>query len=299
MTHTLTYLITEADSGIRIDDFLKRKGYSKNLLIRLRRTESGITLNGLPAFTIHILTAGDILVTKLADKQGSEKILPTAIPLEIIFEDEHLMVINKAAGVPIHPSQGNYEGTLANGLAYYFKEQGIPFVYRVINRLDRDTTGLLIVAKHGLSACILSAMVRERQIFRTYLAVVSGRIKPGDQGVITAPIARTGDSTIERQVDFEHGEYARTEYLSLRYDAVIDCTLVRLTLETGRTHQIRVHMKYLGYPLLGDFLYHPDYRFIKRQSLHSRHLAFAHPITGEKLSFTAPVPDDFPLTDEL
>ena len=295
MTHTFTYLIKQEDSGTSIEHYLKKQGYSRHLIIQLRKTESGILLNGVPVYTTRFLTAGDILITKLTEEHSSEQILPVAMPLKIVYEDEHLMVINKEANVPIHPSQGNYEGTLANGVAYYFKEQGIPFVYRVINRLDRDTTGLLIIAKHGLSACVLSRMVKERLILRTYLAVVAGEITPGQEGEITAPIARTSGSTIERCVDFEHGEYARTHYRSLHYDGQTGCSLLQLTLETGRTHQIRVHLKYLGYPLLGDFLYNPDYRFINRQSLHSRQLQFPHPITGVPLQFTAPLPEDFPI----
>lgn len=295
MTHTFTYLIRPEDDHICIEHYLKKKGYSRHLIIQLRKTPSGILLNGAPACTPRLLAAGDVLVTNLTEDHGSEQILPVAMPIKIIYEDEHLMVIDKEANVPIHPSQGNHEGTLANGIAYYFRQQKIPFVYRVINRLDRDTTGLLIIAKHGLSACILSGMIKERLIFRTYLAVVAGEIPPGREGQITAPIARCNTSTIERCVDFEHGEYASTHYRSLQYDRQIDCSLIELTLETGRTHQIRVHMKHLGFPLLGDFLYNPDYRFISRQSLHSRCLEFTHPITKIPLSFTAPLPADFPL----
>lgn len=191
--------------------------------------------------------------------------------------------------MPVHPSIGNYDNTLANGVAWYFKEKGQHFVYRCINRLDRDTTGALILAKNPYSAAVLSAQMKQRQIRRTYLAIVQG-IAP-EQGTIDAPIGRVADSTIERQVDFANGENAVTHYARLA--TYHSYSLIELHLETGRTHQIRVHMKYIGHPLPGDFLYNPDYRIIKRQPLHSFQLEFAHPVTGENMCMTAPVPEDF------
>ena len=208
----------------------------------------------------------------------------------IRYEDRDLLVVNKAAGVPIHPSQGNHDNTLANGIAWYLGEKGEAATYRAINRLDRDTTGLLILARHALSACMLSEMVRTHAIRRCYLAAASGLVPP--EGVIDAPIARTCDSTIERCVDFERGDSARTHYRTLCYNRDTDCSLVELRLETGRTHQIRVHMKHIGHPLPGDFLYNPDYRLIGRQALHSWQLDFIHPIKKEPLHFEAPLPED-------
>lgn len=199
------------------------------------------------------------------------------------------MVVNKEADVPIHPSQGNHSHTLANGIAHYFKEKGDSFVYRAINRLDRDTTGLLILAKNPLSACILSNMVKHRQIQRRYLAIVCGNLP--ESGIIDNPIKRVDDSTIERCVS-PSGERAVTHYKKLFYDPVTDHSLAGLELETGRTHQIRVHLNSIGHPLPGDFLYHPDYRYIKRQALHSFRLNFIHPIEQIPLFFEAPLPKD-------
>ena len=164
-------------------------------------------------------------------------------------------------------------------------------MFRAVNRLDRDTTGLLLIAKNMLSGAILSSMVSEKTIRREYRAIVSGLTE--EEGCICRPIARAEGSTIERCVDSERGEYACTRYRRLGYDRDKDCSLLLITLDTGRTHQIRVHMKYIGHPLLGDFLYNPDYRFIKRQSLHSCRLTFTHPLTGEAMDFTAPLPEDF------
>lgn len=209
--------------------------------------------------------------------------------LKILYEDEDILVINKPADMPVHPSAGNYENTLANGIAWYFYEKGEDFVYRCINRLDRDTTGALILAKNPLSAAILSVQMRNRQICRTYLALVDGVLP--ESGNVDAPIARMDGSVITREVNFQNGESAVTHYERLAVGK--DYSLAELHLETGRTHQIRVHMKYIGHPLPGDFLYNPDYRWIKRQPLHSYQLKFTHPVTKKTMLFTAPVPADF------
>ncbi|WP_346344884.1 RluA family pseudouridine synthase [Clostridium sp. MCC353] len=290
MEKIINYTIDSSENGLTIEEFLRKRGYSKNLIVHLRKTDLGLTIEGKLAYTTHKLKQGEELTVKIKEDGSSENIVPSRLPLDIVYEDEDILVVNKAANMPIHPSQGNYDNTLANAAAYYFAEKGEPFVYRAINRLDRDTTGLLIIAKHMLSAAVLSFMVKERLIHREYMAIAEGRISR--EGTVTAPIARADGSTIERCVDFEKGDFARTHYWPVHCHETYDCTLLRLHLDTGRTHQIRVHMKYIGHPLLGDFLYNPDYRFIKRQALHSSRLDFAHPVTGKKMSFEAPLPDD-------
>lgn len=290
MKKILTYHITCQDISQTVEQFLRKQGYSKHLMIRLKQMPMGLSVGGERVYSNRPLRQGEILEVRLEEPEDSNGIVPTAMELDIVYEDEDLLVVNKPAGLPIHPSQGHYEHTLANGMAYYFKEKGETFVYRVVNRLDRDTTGLLIIARHGLSSAILSEMVMKRQIHREYLAVVSGKISA--EGYVNAPIARAEDSTIMRQVDYGRGETACTCYRPVCYNQAIDCSLVSLILETGRTHQIRVHMKHIGHPLLGDFLYNPDYRFIPRQSLHSHRLEFLHPITKKKMVFEAALPDD-------
>lgn len=178
---------------------------------------------------------------------------------------------------------------MANALAWYYKQQGKPFIFRCCNRLDRDTSGLTVVAKHLVSGSILSSMVRRHEIRREYLAIVRGSVAP-PSGTIDAPLGRKDGTIIERTVDFECGERAVTYYQTVKEQN--GHSLVSLRLETGRTHQIRIHMKYLGYPLIGDYLYNPDMEHIERQALHSYKLSFAHPITGEALTFTAPLPED-------
>ncbi|WP_038256694.1 RluA family pseudouridine synthase [Hungatella hathewayi] len=290
MKTTMTYLIQQQDIQKTVDQFLLSNGYSAALIRRLRHTEQSILKNGSPVYTTYRLDEGDSLTVTLPEEHGSENIVPVPMDLDIRYEDRDLLVVNKAAGVPIHPSQGNHDNTLANGIAWYLGEKGEAATYRAINRLDRDTTGLLILARHALSACMLSEMVRTHAIRRCYLAAASGLVPP--EGVIDAPIARTCDSTIERCVDFERGDSARTHYRTLCYNRDTDCSLVELRLETGRTHQIRVHMKHIGHPLPGDFLYNPDYRLIGRQALHSWQLDFIHPIKKEPLHFEAPLPED-------
>lgn len=289
MQRILTYRITEKDCGTEIIQFLREKGFSRHLLSGMKADKGAILLNGERGFGHTPLAEGDVLQVRVLETECSEKILPVEMKLDILYEDEDLLVINKPADMPIHPSVGNYENTLANGVAYYYLKQGKPFVYRCINRLDRDTTGGLILAKNALSAAILSTRMRNRRIRRTYLAVLEG-ILP-EKGTISAPIARVEGSAIEREVNFETGEPAVTHYERLA--ARNGYSLAELHLETGRTHQIRVHMKYLGFPLPGDYLYHPVYDRIGRQALHSYQLEFVHPVTGEPLLFTAPVPEDF------
>ncbi len=290
MKTTRIYLIQQQDIQKTVEQFLLSNGYSAALIRRLRHTEQYILKNGSPVYTTYRLDEGDSLAVTLPEEHGSENIVPVPMDLDIRYEDRDLLVVNKAAGVPIHPSQGNHDNTLANGIAWYLGEKGEAATYRAINRLDRDTTGLLILARHALSACMLSEMVRTHAIRRCYLAAASGLVPP--EGVIDAPIARTCDSTIERCVDFERGDSARTHYRTLYYNRDTDCSLVELRLETGRTHQIRVHMKHIGHPLPGDFLYNPDYRLIGRQALHSWQLDFIHPIKKEPLHFEAPLPED-------
>ncbi len=288
MEHIFTYEASPADEAKTIEAFLKEHGYSKKLITRLRQTNLGLTIGGELVYTTHKLVPGEVLQVRVVEDAVSEHILPTPMALDILYEDEDLLVINKPADMPVHPSLGNYTNTLANGLAHYFSVREMPFTFRTINRLDRDTTGLLIVAKHQLSACILYDMAARHELHRTYLAVVTGHLE--GKGTISAPIARKPDSILTRCVDFTRGESAITHYEALDYQN--GYTLVQVTLETGRTHQIRVHMSHMGHPIPGDFLYHPDYSVINRQALHSFSLEFTHPLTGKKMHFLAPLPKD-------
>ena len=288
---TFEYIIAPDEASVQIKSYLKKRGFSTRSQILLKNQENSVLVNGTPVFLTHRLLAGDRLTIRLTEETSSEHIIPVELPLDILYEDEDLLVVNKVAGMPIHPSQNNYDNSLGNALAWYFAQKRENFVFRCINRLDRDTSGLTIIAKNAISAGILSAMVanKENGILREYLAIVKGSVSP-KEGVINAPLSRKNGSIIERVVDFEHGERAVTHYRVL-YEKN-GHSLISLILETGRTHQIRVHMQYLGFPLIGDYLYNPDMEHMSRQALHAHRLKFCHPITGQPMEFTAPLPED-------
>ena len=289
MNRNIDYIIDEDSAGLRVEQFLRRKRYSGQNLSEIKRMPKSILVNGVHYYMRQELSKGDHLQVRICETKNSEKIPPTNLPLNIIYEDEDLLVLNKPADMPIHPSLNNYTNSMANALAYYFQSQGKPFIFRCCNRLDRDTSGLTIVSKHLVSGSILSDMTKYREVHREYLAIARGSVTPSE-GTIQAPLGRKGGTIIERTVDWEHGEDAVTHYKVVK--EANGHSLVSLRLETGRTHQIRIHMKYLGYPLIGDYLYNPDMEYMTRQALHSHHMEFTHPITGEHMSFTAPLPED-------
>lgn len=288
MNRILAYKIDQKYNNYQIGDYLREHGYSRNVIIHLKQTENGIVLNGEWAYITATLHTGDILTINVIEEASSERIIPIQMNLDIVFEDEDILVINKAANTPIHPSQNNYDNSLANGLAFYFQKQKLPFVFRCINRLDKDTTGLVLLAKNMYSSCVLYNMVKNREIHREYLAVAEGQLK--EHGTINVPINRKEDSVIERCVDLLNGQTAITHYTLLTYQN--NYSLASIVLETGRTHQIRVHMNYIGHPLPGDFIYNPNYKDIKRQALHSHKLHFIHPITKKAMEFVSPLPKD-------
>ena len=289
MNRNIDYIIDEDSAGLRVEQFLRRKRYSGQNLSEIKRMPKSILVNGVHYYMRQELSSGDHLQVRICETQNSEKIPSTKLPLDIIYEDEDLLVLNKPAGMPIHPSLNNYTNSMANALAYYFQSQGKPFIFRCCNRLDRDTSGLTIVSKHLVSGSILSDMTKYREVHREYLAIARGSVTPSE-GTIQAPLGRKEGTIIERTVDWEHGEDAVTHYKVVK--EANGHSLVSLRLETGRTHQIRIHMKYLGCPLIGDYLYNPDMEYMTRQALHSHHMEFTHPITGEHMSFTASLPED-------
>ena len=289
MNRTLTYEISTEYDGFPIDKYLKSKGYSSANITAIKKMPNNMVIDGEWVHMNRKLKTGDILTVNISEDDSSEKIPPVKMDLDIVYEDEDIIVVNKPAGLPIHPSLNHYEDSLANGLAYYYESQGKPFIFRCANRLDKNTSGLTVIAKHLVSANILSTMVKNRQFHREYYAIVRGSLDE-KSGTIDAPIGRVDDSIITRQVDFENGERAVTHYEVIKENK--EHSLVSIHLETGRTHQIRVHFKYIGHPLIGDHLYNPDYEYMTRQALHSHKIEFTHPITGEQLSFTADLPSD-------
>ena len=293
MERKLSYHITAKEQNLAISEFLKWQGFSSQNLIELKKMNNSVLVNGVWEHLTYRLKPDDELIIHIQEYSSNDKIHPISLPFPILYEDEDIVVINKPADMPIHPSQNNFENTLANAAAYYYEvQQNTPFIFRCINRLDRDTTGLTILAKNMYAASVLSAQMQNRDIKRIYLALVTGHL-PQKYGTIRLPIGRKEGSTIERQIDIEHGDSAITHYYRLA--SYSDYSLVALQLETGRTHQIRVHMSAIGNPLLGDTLYNKRLKektIMPRQALHAYRISFTHPVTKKKMKFTAPLPQD-------
>lgn len=289
MLRVLKYTIDFSHINYTVEKFLLELGYTRKIITHLKKYENSITINGKWAYIKNKLQLNDILTVTLSETNDNN-IIPNKLLFDIIYEDEDILVINKPAFMPIHPSLKNYDNTLANALTYYFNSKNESIVFRCITRLDRDTTGLCIIAKNRLAASILNAQTKKHEIQKIYVAICEGEID--NSGEIEAPIAREKESIITRCIDFEKGDYSKTLYKRLRYNKKADLSLVQLKLLTGRTHQIRVHMKYINHPLIGDFLYNPHNTLMNRQALHSYKLSFVHPITREKMDFVAPLPTD-------
>ena len=281
------------DAGTRADVFLAAKlGVSRSNMQKL--LEDGRVKRGEKIIKAKDkVRAGEMFVVDIPEPEPIEAV-PENIPLDIIYEDDDVVVLNKARGMVVHPAPGNYTGTLVNALLYHCSNlSGINSAIRpgIVHRLDKDTSGIMIVAKNDAAHISLSQQIQSKTAVRTYLAVVRGNIKT-DSGTIETQIARDKTDRKKMAVVKEGGRDAITDYEVL--ERFGKYTLVRCKLRTGRTHQIRVHMEYLGYPLVGDPKYSPMKTpfGIKGQALHSHTLEFTHPRTGERMKFEAPLPED-------
>ena len=290
MSRRLELTITPELAGIKVDTLLKKHlGLSGTVVRRVKWLEDGILVDGLRVNTRFCPVAGQVLSVRLSDPQRNSGIVPAPGPLDIVYEDEDLIVLNKAAGVSVHPGPGHFDDTLGNFLVYYYESSGQEADFHPVHRLDRGTSGLLVAAKHPHAQELLKRQLHTEDLRRVYLAVCEGVPDP-PAGVIDAPLGPKPGSLMEQMVR-PAGKPARTKYRVLRRWG--DRALVSLELETGRTHQIRVHMAHTGHPLTGDFLYGTeDKALIGRPALHSGYLSFRQPITGERLQFTVPLPED-------
>jgi 23S rRNA pseudouridine1911/1915/1917 synthase len=289
-------LVDSSLHGSRLDRALVAcvPEFSRSYLQQL--LEAGaVTVNGLPATkAAHKVRAGDQLTVELRPTQQSQAFKPEALPLQIVFEDEHLLVINKAAGMVVHPAPGNWTGTLLNALlAHHPVHASVPRA-GIVHRLDKDTSGLMVVARHREAMDALVQAIAARTVSRQYLALAHGAWGGPSQRSVTSPIGRDPRNRLRMAVvDLgQHaGKAARTDIICLA--SLAQGCFVRCILHTGRTHQIRVHMASLGHPLLADSVYggRPE-QGLHRQALHATHLSFTHPLTGRPLVFEAPLPQD-------
>lgn len=286
----LTLKITPELAGLEVNTLLRRTlGLSGTVLRRVKWLEDGITLDGARVNVRVRAGEGQTLAVRLTDPAPASGVVPAEGPLDIVYEDGDLVVLNKAPGVLVHPGHGHFNDTLGNFLMYYYKQTGEESDFHPVHRLDKGTSGLLAVAKHPHAQEKLKNQLHTGDFRRVYLAVCDGA-PPEPVGVVDAPIGPVDGSQTARQVRPD-GKPARTHYQVVR-----SCgprTLVELELDTGRTHQIRVHMAHIGCPLTGDFLYgREDRALIGRPALHSARLELTHPVTGGRLTFSAPLPED-------
>ena len=293
----LELTITEELAGIKVDTLLKRHmELSGTVVRRIKWLEDGILVDGVRVNTRFQPKAGQILSVRLSDPERRSGIVPNPGPLDIVYEDGDILVLNKAPGVPVHPGPGHYDDTLGNYILAHYDETGVEADFHPVHRLDRGTSGLMALAKHPHAQEVMKNQLHTGDFQRTYLAVCEGVPEPLS-GVVDAPLGPKPGSLVEQMVR-EDGKAARTHYEVLSVHG--GRALLRLRLETGRTHQIRVHMAYLGHPLTGDFLYgREDRGLIARPALHSAELTLKHPISRQEMRFSAPFPEDMRKLTEL
>ena len=286
--------IPDKYAGRPLRDFLHWElKVSAKLLARLKRDENGIMIGGRKVTVRYILSAGDTLTLTDYPEESGTFIAPVDLPVEIVYEDECLLVADKPPNMPTHPSHDHYDDTLANALAFRQRDSAIPYVFRPISRLDRDTSGLVTVAKTKYAASRMSFLMKQGGFEKLYFALLDG-VLPQEHGLIDAPLHRTAASIITREVcspDTPDAEPAQTVYRLLYTDGRYSLVLARPL--TGRTHQLRVHFSHLGSPILGDTLYGRPNPIIGRQALHAAGLKFIHPISGLPVLLYSMPPDDF------
>lgn len=278
----------ESTNFLNVKDVLKNYfGISSRLLLKLKKNNS-VYLNNSICNLNDLVSVGDTVSFCLNYEEDNSNIVATNIPLNIVYEDECLLIINKPPNIAIHPSMLHYDNSLSNGVKYYFNLIGLHKKIRPVNRLDRNTSGLVIFAKNEYVQEFLIKEMQSKTFSKEYLAILEG-ILDKKQGTINAPIARKKDSIIERCID-NSGDNSITHYKVLKEFG--NFSLVNFKLETGRTHQIRVHSSYIGHPILGDDLYGNKSNLINRQALHSYKISFIHPKTRRKMHFKINMPQD-------
>lgn len=285
-----SYIVTDADNGATVRQIMKKRlGFSSRLIAKFKRGLGTVKRNGVPVRNFAEVISGDVLdITMPEDVSHFE---PEEIPVQVVYEDDDLILVNKQPGVTVHPTKTHPAGTLANGLMKRMLDSGDRYKIRFVNRLDMDTSGILIVARNSHCQDAISKMMKRDQVEKYYYAVAHGIVEK-DEGTIDAPLGRSGVDPVRRAV-IEDGSPSVTHYKVLeRFESGFSYLMLRL--ETGRTHQIRVHLAYLGHPIAGDPLYgREEPELIGRQALHAGRIVFQHPVSGEVIDAEAPLPEDF------
>jgi 23S rRNA pseudouridine1911/1915/1917 synthase len=288
-TRWVEHTITAEQAGQSVEEILTDTLEISRRMIQKLTRRKGIQLNRKPAFLAKKVRVGDVVRAALSYEEESG-LEPMQMDLNIVYEDQDMLVLNKPPFLLVHPTTPDQTGTLSHGIAYHYQQIGLHAKVRPVHRIDRDTSGLLVVAKTSFAHQHLDRQLRERDLKREYLAFVSGVVSE-QSGTIDAPIGKDKRNPNLRAVRPQAGEFALTRYEVV--ETYANATLVHLELDTGRTHQIRVHMTHLGHPLLGDRQYgRVGLNLIKRQALHASRLSLSHPTTGEPMTFEAPFPDD-------
>jgi 23S rRNA pseudouridine1911/1915/1917 synthase len=287
---TLSFEVKEQNVLLR--DAIKEHGISKKALTSIKYDGGQILVNGEEKTVRHLLEKGDTIQLVFPKEKMSEGLIPENRDFPILYEDEHILMLSKDAGISTIPSREHPNGTMANFVAGYLTKKELTTTVHIVTRLDKDTSGLICIAKHRHAHHLLSEMQKAGSIFRTYEAIVHGFVKE-DSFSIDAPIGRKNDSIIERIIS-EDGKQARTSVQVLKRFTLRghNVTHVKLRLHTGRTHQIRVHMMSVGHPLIGDDLYGGSLELIDRQALHAKELSLQHPFLNENMYIIAPFPKD-------
>ena len=268
-----------------VNQILKNKfSISNRLFIKLINNKR-VYLNSIPIDTRTLVKRGDIITIDLNYKEDNSNIIPTKMNLNIIYEDQALLILNKPAGISVHPSMLHYNDSLSNGVKFYFDSINLHKKIRPVNRLDFDTSGLIIFAKNEYVQENLIKQMENGNFHKEYLCLAEGKFE-NTKGTINAPIARKKESIIERCIDV-NGKKAITDYEVLK--TYNNFSLVKCILKTGRTHQIRLHLSYIGHPIVGDTLYNKKSDLISRQALHSYKISFLHPISNQLMEFTCDV----------
>lgn len=284
----LEYIVADLSLYKTVRQVLKIKFNMSNRLISKLKLNKCILLNNKETYLDRLLSIGDIVLCNLDFEECSDNIVPCKIDFDIIYEDDALLVINKKPNIAVHPSILHYDNSLANGVKYYFNSIGLNKKIRPVNRLDKDTSGLVVFAKNEyIQECLIKQM-QKNSFYKEYVALLCGNLE-NNCGKIEAPISRKENSIIERCIN-SSGDYALTYYELIKNYS--NFCLVKFVLKTGRTHQIRVHSSYINHPILGDTLYGTASNLINRQALHCNTLCFTHPITKKELKLNAPIPFD-------